>query len=493
MFLSKKISIKNIQMRKIVSQAIELMSTEEIKSNIQILDNGGFDISNQTTKEQLKAYLVKLVRRIRQLHSYNRCRKRKRDKVDSYPSRTKNILISPSGLKKRRENNERQKRQRARKRAKETESTFVWLNPSDVKQEMDDVDAMRLHCLQHGGHTMNKNDWGVKGISDAERKTRQENYRKWKSNLSKSPKKIQPLNITNLSNFNLTDTIKRNAHVAMVQFEHKMRNITTCVCQSCLEWVMLDYFREDFICSKCKVDKRTKTYFLENNYQPIWKDENDRVQYSVPKELKTLTLQEELVIQKNSPYIPVVHVHHGSLGLKGHCIMFERKSEGDVSKLPRCVSDTVCFMRQYGSKSSGKDQKQMSVKVNKAAVITSLTTLKKIHKSYTDINIEEPPDKTQNVNVVTLDKSFCDNERNVSSAYCHDDITTDVTYSSVAANAPTVSSNRKKAAFVESLKKCVKDNNVSVSTFDFPPSKNEPLRYVHGLTLTNYDMKTISQ
>ena len=98
MFLSKKMSIKNIQMRKIVSQAIELMSTEEIKSNIQILDNGGFDISNQTTKEQLKGYLVKLVRRIRKLHSYNRCRKRKRDKADINPSRKKNILISPSGL-----------------------------------------------------------------------------------------------------------------------------------------------------------------------------------------------------------------------------------------------------------------------------------------------------------------------------------------------------------------------------------------------------------
>ena len=120
-------------MRKIVSQAIELMSTEEIKSNIQILDNGGFDISNQTTKEQLKAYLVKLVRRIRQLHSYNRCRKRKRDKVDSYPSRTKNILISPSGLKKRRQDNDRKIQKRARKRVKEKESTFVWLNPSDVK------------------------------------------------------------------------------------------------------------------------------------------------------------------------------------------------------------------------------------------------------------------------------------------------------------------------------------------------------------------------
>ena len=256
---------------------------------------------------------------------------------------------------------------------------------------------------------------------------------------------------------------------------------------------MLDYSTEDFICSKCKVDKRTKDFFLENNYQPIWRDENNCVRYSVPKQLKTLTLQEELVIQKNSPYIPVVHVHHGSLGLKGHCIMFERKSEGDVSKLPRCTSDTVCFMRQYGSKSSGKDQRQMSVKVNKAAVITSLKTLKKIHRSYTDINIEEPPENNKNSNVVMLDKSLCENERNVSSAYCHDDLTTDVTYLSVGANAPTVSSNRKKVDFVNSLKQCVKDNNASVSTFDFPPSKIEPLRYVHCLTITIYDIKCISQ
>ena len=148
------------------------MSTEEILSNIRNLDNGGFDVSNQTTKELLKAYLVKLVRRTRNMRNQQRLRKRKRDKVDIHPSRTKNILISPSGLKKQRLSNDRKLQQRARKKVEKKESTFVWLNPSDVKQEMDDVDAMRLHCLQHGGHTMNKNDCGVKGISDAERKTR---------------------------------------------------------------------------------------------------------------------------------------------------------------------------------------------------------------------------------------------------------------------------------------------------------------------------------
>ena len=109
------------------------MSTEEILSNIQNLDNGGFDVSNQTTKELLKAYLVKLVRRTRNMRNLQRHRKRKRDKVDIHPSRTKNILISPSGLKARRLRNEREKQQRTRQRVEKEESTFVWLNPSDVK------------------------------------------------------------------------------------------------------------------------------------------------------------------------------------------------------------------------------------------------------------------------------------------------------------------------------------------------------------------------
>ena len=77
MFLSKKTVNEKVLVKRFVRQAIELMSTEEILSNIEILDNDGFDISNQTTKEQLKAYLIKLVRRIRNTHNHQRQRKRK--------------------------------------------------------------------------------------------------------------------------------------------------------------------------------------------------------------------------------------------------------------------------------------------------------------------------------------------------------------------------------------------------------------------------------
>ena len=94
------------------------MSTEESKSNIQILDNGGFDISNQTTKEQSKAYFVKLVTTLG-----TRITIKHIERVN----KTKWKIISPSGLKKKRQNNERQKWQRTRKRVKEKESAFVWL------------------------------------------------------------------------------------------------------------------------------------------------------------------------------------------------------------------------------------------------------------------------------------------------------------------------------------------------------------------------------
>ena len=53
-----------------------------------------------------------------------RHRKRTQDKADIHLSRTKNILISPSGLKARRQDNERQKRQRTRKRVAKKRGYF---------------------------------------------------------------------------------------------------------------------------------------------------------------------------------------------------------------------------------------------------------------------------------------------------------------------------------------------------------------------------------
>ena len=109
---------------------------------------------------------------------------------------------------------------------------------------------------------------------------------------------------------------------------------------------MLDSPVDKFVCSNCKKDKRHKNYFLQKNLQPVWFDTNGSVQWMVPMQLRGLSLQEELLIQKSAPYIPVIHLYNGSLGLKGHCVVFECESNGDICKLPRAESDTVCFNRQ---------------------------------------------------------------------------------------------------------------------------------------------------
>ena len=108
---------------------------------------------------------------------------------------------------------------------------------------------------------------------------------------------------------------------------------------------MLDSHVSKFVCTDCKKIRYNKKYFMQNNLQPIWFDSNGTIQWHVPSQLNGLSLQEELLIQKSAPYIPVIHLYNCSLGLKGHCVVFERESNGDICKLSRTKSDTVCFNR----------------------------------------------------------------------------------------------------------------------------------------------------
>ena len=139
--------------------------------------------------------------------------------------------------------------------------------------------------------------------------------------------------------------------------------------------------------------------------------------------------------------------------MKGHCIIFERESQGDINKLPRCKSDTVCFNRQYGTKESGAEQKQMSLKVRRDIVMNALTLLKTIHRFYKNILIKEPEDKEVHDSVtITLQNTTQEHERNVSSSYCHDVNSTEIDYSSVDTRAPVVPADNKKVEFVNSKK-----------------------------------------
>ena len=203
------------------------------------------------------------------------------------------------------------------------------------------------------------------------------------------------------------------------------------------------------------------------------------MQYLVPDELRGLSLYEELLIQKAAPYIPIIHVKNGAFGLKGHCIIFERESQGDIKQLPRCKSDVVCFNRQYGTREDGSKQKQMSMKANRKVLMNALTFLQKNHKSYNNIFIVEPKKKTLQGDVdIVFDGHNLDDENKVSSSYCHDVESLDITFSTVETIKSAVPENDANVDFVNNLKECVKKHNASVPIFDFPPTKNEPLRCV---------------
>ena len=373
--------------------------------------------------------------------------------------------------------NERQRQQRKKRRAIRNKPAYIPSQVSDTKSTTSDVDLMRLACLEHGGNNLDKYNWGFKDIFSKEKKRRQKNYTNWCRNRHGHQNTKKKLCIANIQQYNLDNHIQRTANMAVFEFTHRMRNATTLICNCCMEWVMVDSFQHNFKCSTCKSHKYTKNHFLKNNYQPIWIDENNQAQYHVPNELRGLSLHEELLIQKNAAYVPIIHVYNGSFGMKGHCIIFERESQGDINKLPRCESDTVCFYRQYGTKESGAEQKQMSLKVRRDIVMNALTLLKTIHRFYNNILIEEPEDKEVHDSVtITLQNTTQEHERNVSSSYCHEVNSTEIDYSSVDTRAPVVPADNKKVEFVKSLKECAEENNASVPILDFPATKKEPLR-----------------
>ena len=461
--------------KRIMHQAIESMTNEEMHNDIKVLsgDSIVFD-------DDIKSNLQKLVRRCRKTQHRQSSRKKIKRRRKN-PSRDQKVKMTTCGINKRVLLNKRDKRQRKEKASIQNAAVYVSTENRNPTKQMSDIDAMRFTCLQHGGIHLDRYDWGVEGITKEEKHRRQKAYFFWQSR----EKKMKPLTIVNFKQFDLKDPIQREANIALFEFEHRSRNFTTGVCNSCKEWLFLDHFKENVKCPRCKRKNLNEQHFIQHNIQPIWYDENQNVQYHVPKQLTGLTIYEELLIQKASPYIPVINVYNGSLGLKGHCIVFERESQGDISKLPRCESEIVCFNRQYGTKECGHEMKQMTMTAKKTVVLNALTFLKTNNKVYYEIDIVPPVAATIKGKVeFTLNDNVQHNEKSVSSSYCHDVGSTDITYSTVDSSNSVVPENNADVAFVDDLKKTVKKSNLSVPIFDFPPTKKEPLRSVNILLIT---------
>ena len=145
--------------------------------------------------------------------------------------------------------------------------------------------------------------------------------------------------------------------------------------------------------SQCKTCRKTgKRFTHQNNIQPVWFNDNGDVQWHVPEELKGLRIGEQMLIQRYSPYVPLVHIKNGTFGCTGHVCCFPQELGEVCHVFPRLPSDVkvVKMVRHYVG-CDGDDQTQV-YKVRKDKVLAALYWLKKHHKEYAndeDLVIDE--------------------------------------------------------------------------------------------------------
>ncbi len=128
----------------------------------------------------------------------------------------------------------------------------------------------------------------------------------------------------------------------MLEFENCCHNLHHGYCEVCKHVRVLKLDQSANQCSECTgdVDKRV-TELKELGLLPVWIDSNGITRYDVPEELQGLRDAEKMLIQILSPYVPLIHIRNGTLGLRGHVCCFSQSIEDviPVVELPRKPND----------------------------------------------------------------------------------------------------------------------------------------------------------
>lgn len=172
-----------------------------------------------------------------------------------------------------------------------------------------------------------------------------------------------------------------------LQFEENMCNISYNTCLICHQG-RLNLAVKDGICSRCESQRGNYTFCHDNKTLPTWMMGN-AVMYSIPPELKNLTLAEKLLIQRVSPLVPVIHIKNGSIGSRGHVVSFFQDISGICNELPKIPSEIqMVKVIRSGTTAAGENISN-TFTVNKHRVLTALKWLKKFNPLYSDITIKE--------------------------------------------------------------------------------------------------------
>ena len=117
---------------------------------------------------------------------------------------------------------------------------------------------------------------------------------------------------------------------------------------------------------------------------PVWYDDEDKVQFHVPPELQNLRLGEQLLIQRLSCFVPIVHLKHGIMGLHGNCVCFRQDISDICNVLPRTRVNAIKIIRSYSKKDEYGLQSIDTFTIRKDVVLRALRWLKRYHRWYRD-------------------------------------------------------------------------------------------------------------
>ena len=175
--------------------------------------------------------------------------------------------------------------------------------------------------------------------------------------------------------------------VSMIKFDFINIQVRWFHCMVCNgQFLEKDQKHTKGVCSSCKTKKKDFDKLVKDDYVPVWVDADGVIRCDIPEVLKNLTVGEKLLIQKYAVLMPVVHLYKGTLGIKGHTVMFPKDFTDICNELPRKKVDMVYIIKEYENCASG-ELCQQTFKIRRQKVLSALQWLKQNHSGYKDIKI----------------------------------------------------------------------------------------------------------
>ena len=316
-----------------------------------------------------------------------------------------------------------------------------------------------------------------------------------KKRLKEKKKVIHPFGINKLRYVTLQNDSDREHFHTIFKFEKSMLMLSNFLCEKC-GGVFLGIKEHCYIqqCDSCQKGHQSVT----QNFSPHWIDINGIKRYGIPPELAGLRLGEQLLIQKATPYKPVVHIRYGVLGIHGHCISFPQDISSVCTSLPRVECKLVHFIRASSGKRNSDCTQYNAFIVRRDKVLGELMWLKKYNVLYRgdpSIIIDEKNlswmEGHEEAEINGMTDIFEDDPEHDTSVdtkcdvseiqSCHEEDLKDLKYSGATAVKSYILHGSVEEDIVSELKKTVKaSRGKGVPSMNFPQIQSYPIYEYDG-------------